>query len=369
MIDLKELLIQQGCSADSEFYEEVIDTECSYYQIRDILIRKGIILQEIDDKQIYVASIKVGRAYSVLACQLIKSKLHILSTSKEGLIKQNLSKKAISKIKIELMIDNGKSSKKVMPHIIKKILWVLVGVLILFVVTSITYSHFAQKAVIQYNKAANEFNSYVDDYNKQASKTFLDNIEGIPTELVELNIEKETFIEGLKVLFGDNSISKIKHDTKIIYEMISRIELADTIIEQITTPNETWVIERLKTVGQIKDIETVTEKNNPDGLLNKDGGYIACLYFTVDSVDQNRLVGKSVIEKGTDAGGAIEIYENLKDAEARCEYLSGFDGTILYSGSYALVGTMVIRTSYLLSNSEQLELTDEITQALTRVDD
>ena len=55
----------------------------------------------------------------------------------------------------------------------------------------------------------------------------------------------------------------------------------------------------------------------------------------------------------------------VEDAEARCEYLSGFDGTVLYSGSYAIVGTMVIRTSYKLTNEQQLALTDKITSAVT----
>lgn len=31
----------------------------------------------------------------------------------------------------------------------------------------------------------------------------------------------------------------------------------------------------------------------------------------------------------------------------RCEYLSDYDNTILYSGSYTLLGTMAIRASYL----------------------
>ena len=71
------------------------------------------------------------------------------------------------------------------------------------------------------------------------------------------------------------------------------------------------------------------------------------------------------MEKGTDAGGAIEVYATAEEAQARCEYLSGFDGTILYSGSYAIVGTMVIRTSYKLDNNQQMALTRSITRELT----
>ena len=39
--------------------------------------------------------------------------------------------------------------------------------------------------------------------------------------------------------------------------------------------------------------------------------------------------GDSPVSKGTDGGGAIEVYGTLEDAEARCEYLHGFDNTIL----------------------------------------
>ena len=52
----------------------------------------------------------------------------------------------------------------------------------------------------------------------------------------------------------------------------------------------------------------------------------------------------------------------------RVSYLAGFDNTILYSGSYAIVGTMVIRTSYLLTDEEQYNLTDAITRAVTKIE-
>lgn len=92
---------------------------------------------------------------------------------------------------------------------------------------------------------------------------------------------------------------------------------------------------------------------------------ITCIYFTVAAARPNEVPGNSTVAKGTDAGGAVEVYSSLADAEARVEYLAGFDGTVLYSGSYAIVGTMVIRTSYKLSNEQQFDLTNAITTALT----
>ncbi len=50
-----------------------------------------------------------------------------------------------------------------------------------------------------------------------------------------------------------------------------------------------------------------------------------------------------------------------------CEYLHGFDNTILYTGSYAIVGTMVIRISYIYTTEEQYEMTNRITKELTKL--
>ena len=58
----------------------------------------------------------------------------------------------------------------------------------------------------------------------------------------------------------------------------------------------------------------------------------------------------------------------MQDAEARCEYLSGFDNTILYTGSYAIVGTMVIRISYAYTDEAQYEMTDRIAKAFTQLE-
>lgn len=102
-------------------------------------------------------------------------------------------------------------------------------------------------------------------------------------------------------------------------------------------------------------------------MLNKDGGYYGCLYFTTILIDENSIPGKSIVDKGTDAGGAVELYSSLEDAKKRCEYLASFDGTILSTGSYVLIGTMVIRTSFELDDNEQYQLTDSIIKAMTTV--
>ena len=140
------------------------------------------------------------------------------------------------------------------------------------------------------------------------------------------------------------------------------------VVVQITNPSDEYVCKRLKSVVGITGVQFVTKTHDPNGLLDKEGGYSSCIYFSYKDVDQSEVNGASIVDKGTDAGGAVEIYSSLQDALNRCDYLSQFDGTLLYSGSYAVVGTMVVRTSYKLNDNQQVELTNDIVTKLTELE-
>lgn len=252
------------------------------------------------------------------------------------------------------------------PFFTKRVLCVCAGVIVAVFVLLLITSAVACSAISQYNTAVAEFNSLVDEYNQAAFLTSVDNVIGVPTSVDKLNVESTSLFEGLSVIFGKNSIQKIHSDTQTVYDLANQLRDSMKIIKQITAPDTAWVENRIKSVSGVTNAEAVTEQNNPDGLLEKEGGYIGCVYFAYDKIDADAILGTSVVEKGTDAGGAVEIYATLAEAEARCEYLSGFDDTVLYSGSYAIVGTTVIRTSYLLTNEEQFDLTNALTQALTK---
>ena len=138
-------------------------------------------------------------------------------------------------------------------------------------------------------------------------------------------------------------------------------------MKQVTNPSEAFVIERLQGIEGIGDISAVTEDNDPNGQLGKSGGYTATVYYTSPLVDQSDVIGSTVIEKGTEGGGAIEVYANVDDANKRKDYLSAFDGGILSSGSHEVVGTVLVRTSDKLTASQQKELEAAIIEALTRL--
>lgn len=154
-------------------------------------------------------------------------------------------------------------------------------------------------------------------------------------------------------------------------------ELNDTYIaydtsikqyKQLTNPSEDFIIQRLKTVDEIADVRAVTEDNDPNGKLNKPGGYTATVYFESKNVNQANVYGTDLIDKGTDAGGAIEVYANEEDAIKRNDYLASFDGGIFASGSHKVVGTVLIRTSDELPASKQKALEEKIISAISALE-
>lgn len=220
------------------------------------------------------------------------------------------------------------------------------------------------KVTKQYNDAVTEYNALVDEFNLLLQNASIDNVDGIGyyEKLSTVSEEKK----DIKVsLDAGNTPSKIKSDTKTIEEWCELLKESIEIVKLITNPTGDWVKDRLTDIELITDMDVVTEETDVNAMLGKDGGYTSCIYFGVSSIDASEVSGDTIVEKGTDAGGAIEVYATLEDAEARCEYLSEYENTFLYSGSYAIVGTMVIRTSYKLTPQEQLDLTDAIVRAFT----
>ena len=177
-----------------------------------------------------------------------------------------------------------------------------------------------------------------------------------PSGLDEINAE----IDNLKAIDYTADIQTLKDAEQVVNDSIAQMK-------QVTNPSEAFVIERLQGIEGIGDSSAVTEDNDPNGQLGKSGGYTATVYFTSPLVDQSDVIGSTVIEKGTEGGGAIEVYANVDDANKRKDYLSAFDGGILSSGSHEVVGTVLVRTSDKLTASQQKELEAAIIEALTRL--
>ena len=205
------------------------------------------------------------------------------------------------------------------------------------------------------------------------------------------------------------------------------------MLANITKPSDRFVKERLKRVKTVIQAEAVTPENDPNGLLGKKAGYIGCVFFLDESVDQSLLPKEAFSKKekkekkdtadeamsadtaatvseassadtagteteaeassadtaaaaaeavpaaregtadvvmiGTAGGGAVEVFASREEAEKRAEYISFFEGSVMDAGSCTVEGTCLIRTSKYLSGDQQEKLTKKIREALLAVDD
>ena len=206
-----------------------------------------------------------------------------------------------------------------------------------------------------------DYNTIADEYNSLVDKSIIDYVDGIPKKAITQKEFDEAFIaekteEDLIELIDNN----IKKKDEIVENYL--------VVSQITNPSEEWVEQKLSKINYITKYEGVTKEIDPNGLLDKDGGYTSCIYFMAAGINPKDVPGESIVEKGTDVGGAIEIYDSREHALNRCDYLSQFDGTLLYSGSYTAVGTMVVRTSYKFDDDQQIRLTNSIITEFTKIE-
>lgn len=167
-----------------------------------------------------------------------------------------------------------------------------------------------------------------------------------------------------------DELNNINYD-EIIEKLHAHQDDLEKSIKQyslVNAPSEAYIIQCLSKVPNVVDISAVTEDNDPNGKLNKAGGYTAQVYFTSDLVNQGSVIGSTVIEKGTDGGGSIEVYANVEDAEKRNDYLATFDGSLFASGSHTVIGTVLVRTSDELTASQQKEMEANIIAELINIE-
>lgn len=180
-------------------------------------------------------------------------------------------------------------------------------------------------------------------------------IPDLPKKTVDINTETKKLSEPLDYSSVINDIS----------EKQTAYQNSVLQMKQITNPNEDFITQRLKGIPNISGYQAVTEDHDPNGNLNKQGGYTSTVYFSTPLIDQSSVYGNDIVDKGTECGGAIEVYASEEAAEKRDSYLASFDGAgMLNSGSHKVLGTIVIRTSTKLTATQQNEFTDNITNKL-----
>ena len=252
----------------------------------------------------------------------------------------------------------------------------------------------------------------------------------------ELNIqqqEAEASLEAVKEAEANipetPEVPDFSEAENSLLEKCEAYEKSVRMLKNVTSPEDSFVKERLGKVDTIVGTGAVTKEYDPNGLLGKKGGYTGCVYFLDERIDREQLpsddfrkpgqaapeeestaggteseaaeegmtgtTGETAAEEastgetaaaadaaggeplkdnpdaimiGTAGGGAVEIFSSREDAEARMEYLAFFDGSVMAAGSYDIEGTCVIRTSKYLSEEQQKELTKKIREALLEVD-
>lgn len=211
-------------------------------------------------------------------------------------------------------------------------------------------------------KILNKKEAVYDNTTKEAFITALSDakaaqrkIPDLPKKTSDINAETKKLSEPLDYSSVINAIS----------EKQTAYQNSVLQMKQITNPNEDFVIQRLKGIPNISGYQAVTEDHDPNGNLNKQGGYTSTVYFSTPLIDQSSVYGNDIVDKGTECGGAIEVYASEEDAEKRDSYLASFDGAgMLNSGSHKVLGTIVIRTSTKLTATQQNEFTNNITNKL-----
>lgn len=196
------------------------------------------------------------------------------------------------------------------------------------------------------------------DTSKEAIKEAQKNkflIEKTPQKVED--IKKKT--EEIKNTNVDYSVYIAKLD-----EEYAKLSKSIEDYKKFINPTAEFIITKLANVDEIKNSEAVTEDNDPNGKLNKAGGYTATVYFESSNVNQANVYGNSVVEKGTACGGSIEVYSNEEDANKRRDYLSSFDGSVLSNGTHRVIGTTLIRCSDELTATQQKELEQKIINAM-----
>jgi hypothetical protein len=350
---------------DILFHDQKVNN-INYLKLREINYSLGELLEEDDDNQLYVTTVKSGflnQNCSFVVTQLQQNIVSFAIYSKEGLIKQDASNEVLNLYINKLTNKNINKTKKKKMRLFPFVLLIVVCICGGLFIPKLVSLNKAVSATKEYNRVVKEYNELAESYNDIAKKSYVENIDGFLANISTLPTQSIDSREVFNSLFNGNSVKIIEEDIKTLNNMKSELVNKIGIASNLINPNEEWLINKLSNCSDISNIQAVTSEKDPNGLLGKEGGYTSAIYFTVNQINSDK--NQDSIQLGTDGGGCVEVYENINNAQARCDYLSAFNNSILPTGSYAMIGTMVVRTSYQLDEISQYNLTDEIFESLT----
>ncbi len=221
------------------------------------------------------------------------------------------------------------------------------------------------------DEAINKLQGLIDSAEKPLDNTIIDTSK----EVIKSANTTKTLVDEMPqktddIIARTAELSKpvdYSETLKQLNDTYNAFDISIKQYKQLTNPSEDFVIQRLQTIDEVAYVQAVTEDNDPNGKLNKEGGYTATVYFESKNVNQSNVYGTTLLEKCTDAGGAVEVYANEEDAIKRDNYLAVFDGGIFSSGSHKVVGTIIVRTSNELTATQQKALEEKVISALSEL--
>jgi flagellar basal body-associated protein FliL len=196
--------------------------------------------------------------------------------------------------------------------------------------------------------------------------------EDLNVKVTNIKAESTKLASAKETIASNKSALSLPDYSSVLTDLDeAKIAFHDSVavLQQVTNPTEDFVVSRLTELENVGVVAPATEDNDPNGQLNKPGGYTAAVFFSSPLVvDEYGFYTGNPIEDGTSGGGSVEVYENVDNAIRRNDYLASFDGTVLASGSHTVVGTCIVRTSHDMAASKQKALEAEIIEVLTRLD-
>ncbi len=175
-------------------------------------------------------------------------------------------------------------------------------------------------------------------------------------------------------------IMKNKEDDQTILrynlEVTTRLTDADDAIIN-AAPDQESIAKAVKTIDTITEVCILNEDTDPNNEIGKEGQYYIKISYIDNRVplekygelDNNfnfTVTPESCTSRGSDAGGTIEVFRTIEEADKRKKYLDQFSGGILSAGKSKLIGPAVVRVSQNLKASEQDDLLEKLYQALAK---
>lgn len=312
--------------------------------------------------------------YPIEAQEVVFEENNVIVEEKKEVVKEKLPK------------TRKPVNKKVLIGIISSVCAILL--IVVFTLLGLTYFNETWKdATHNFEVVSNKLERMNNELDSLIQKS--ENI--VETEDIALNEETRAILKGAisDAKQARKEVSRkplLAKDIEIATNMMEQVDYTDIVksleekyndfdksIKQyklVDNPTEEYLLSRLKTVKGIFNITAYTEETDTNKYLNKAKWYYSKIVFQHEDVQHSAIeYGHPIEEVGNSAGGCVEAFKTVEDAERRNQELQSQEGTVRSPGSHKVIGTVLVRTSDDLTTAKQKELEQAIIDALTYIEE